>query len=203
MENDRENYVVGLFEVHQHAQAGVDELLAAGVSKDDISVVMNARATGTEQFTRSDQESVNGNSFTGVAVGGATGLLLGLVALVTPAASGLVGAGPLVLALTGAGVGAIGGGIVGAMNQLGVPTERASLYDEALQRGGVLVSVHADDPEAERYAEILRKSGALSVDAHAGPNRKGGWQELPSAATENAPKPQNVPQAAYLDKERS
>jgi hypothetical protein len=193
MQNQQQgNYVVGLFEQHQHAQEAAERLLALGISQDRISVQQNRRATNTEVHTQSKQLSVNRNTLAGVAIGGGAGIALGLLAWLTPEISGVVGGGAIPLGLMGAGVGAIGGGIIGAMNHMGVPN-CGRLYEEAIQRGATVVSVAAVGKEASNAGEVMKQSGALCVDLDGGAQRRGGWQEVPSAATPDAPKPANQP----------
>lgn len=182
------DHVVGVFEIHQQAQAAVEKLLAAGVPKDRISVLANMGMTDTEDYTHSKNESVKGGLATGITWGGIGGLALGLLALASP---GILVAGPLALALAaaGAGVGAIGGGIVGAMNQLGVPDDQANMYQAAVERGGTVVTVFAPVDQIEMVYNTMKEAGALNVNRHDPPPSKAGWQQVPSAAHPDAEPP--------------
>jgi hypothetical protein len=55
------------------------------------------------------------------------------------------------------GIGAIAGGMIGALAEAGVPEDEARVFAEGLQRGNTLVVVNADDTTAERVAEILNR----------------------------------------------
>lgn len=185
---DNLNHIVGVFELHQKAQVAVEKILAAGVPKDNVSVLANMGMTDTEDYTHSKDASVASGVTKGVTWGGLGGLALGLMALVSP---GVLVAGPLAIALAaaGAGVGAIGGGIVGAMNQLGVPDEHANMYHEAVERGGTVVSAFVPDGEIEMTARLMKEAGALNVNTHAPGPMRPGWQEVPSAAHPEAEPP--------------
>ena len=184
----KQDHIAAVFELHQQAQAAVEKLLAEGIDKDQISVLANMGETNTEQYTHSKDESVSSGLVKGVTWGGLGGLALGLMALASP---GVLVAGPLAIALaaSGAGVGAIGGGIVGAMNHLGVPDEHANMYNEAVQRGGTVVSVFVTDEQSDNVCRILTTAGALSVNKHEPQPLRSGWQEVPSAATPEAEPP--------------
>jgi hypothetical protein len=84
--------------------------------------------------------------------------------------------------LTGAGAGAVAGGLIGALTRSGVPEEHASYYAETVRRGGAIVSIRADESRAERAAEILRANGAIDLDERVVRWRDRGWRGWDSAA---------------------
>ena len=182
------NHIVGVFELHQQAQVAVEKLLASGFDKDHVSVLANMGVTDTESATHSKDESVGGGLTKGLTWGGIGGAALGLLALASP---GVLVAGPLAIAIAaaGAGVGAIGGGIVGAMNQLGVPDEHANMYNEAVQRGGTVVAADAPEDKTALVTQVMKEAGALNVNEHARGPVRSGWQEVHSAATPDAEAP--------------
>jgi uncharacterized protein (TIGR02271 family) len=58
-----------------------------------------------------------------------------------------------------------------------VPEEEAHYYAEGVRRGGILVTVAADDDrEAEQAVTILKRHGAVDIDERASEWRKQGWQ---------------------------
>ncbi len=63
-------------------------------------------------------------------------------------------------------------------NLFGVDEEpHAEHYDEAVRRGGTLVSVHADDEaQAARARDALLSCGAANIDDRVEEWRKGGWE---------------------------
>ena len=67
-------------------------------------------------------------------------------------------------ALAGIGVGAAVGGITGALVGFGVPEFEAKRYETRLKKGGILLSVHADNHDwISRAKAILEKTGAEDV----------------------------------------
>lgn len=84
----------------------------------------------------------------GVALGGATGLLAGLVAVALPPASTVIAGGVLLATtLVGAGVGSWFGGMVG----MSIGNRRIKEYEDAIEAGKLLVLV---DVPTDRVNEI-------------------------------------------------
>ncbi len=157
--------VAALFDRFEDAQSLVQELIHAGVRRDDIGLAAGKNlpkdeagryspATGTGGAR--DPSGAGANAALGAALGGAAGLFVGLVAVAIPGIGPLLVAGPLVAALTGAGVGAAAGSLVGGLMDAGVSEEDANYYAEGVRRGGTLVSVRVPDELVERVAGILK-----------------------------------------------
>lgn len=90
----------------------------------------------------------------GLAAGSATGLLAGLVAVLLP--GGIVAAGGAVLlaaTLAGAAVGALASSLIG----ISIPSEEVRKYEEAIERGELLMLVDVPKPRAQEIAELIRK----------------------------------------------
>jgi uncharacterized protein (TIGR02271 family) len=103
----------------------------------------------------------------------------------------IVAAGPLIAVLTGASVGAVAGGLIGALTDIGVPEEEASYYAEGVRRGGTLVTVRAEDHLGDRAVEIMERHNAVDIDQRAASWQESGWssynpQAKPYAAEEIA-----------------
>jgi hypothetical protein len=92
-------------------------------------------------------------------VGGAIGVTAGaiLAALAAIGTSiaipglGLIIAGPIAVALAGAGVGGLTGGIIGALIGWGLPEERARIYESDLKNGGIVLGVSPHNDEDAAY----------------------------------------------------
>jgi hypothetical protein len=157
--------VSGVFKSRAAAERAVDDLIRHGVSQDDISVLMSETTRGREFGVRMASKAPEGAA-TGATVGGAIGAILaGLVAagtLVVPGL-GLLAAGPVIAVLAGLGAGAAAGGITGALIGLGIPEAEARFYNDAIQKGGILVGAytHADRKDTARH--ILEGAGAERV----------------------------------------
>jgi hypothetical protein len=157
--------VTAIFNSRSHAEMAVDELLKAGFSRDDISLLMSESTRGRE-FAVKKTTKVPEATATGMTVGGVIGAVAaGLAAvgtLVIPGLS-LVAAGPLVAALAGLGAGAAAGGLTGALIGLGIPEHEAKFYDQEITKGGILVGVYAHDDRGKLAKEILEAAGAEKV----------------------------------------
>ncbi len=178
--------VVGLFDDRNAAQAVVQDLMNEGFSRENISVVATDPEGKFQKSSVNDEGSLAGEgavsgATTGAIVGGIFGLLVGVGALAFPAI-GLVAAGPLSGLLTGAGIGALSGGVLGGLIGLGIPEEHAHTYAEGIRRGGVLVTVQADDLRADRAADIMERDGAVDVEERTAAYRSQGWDKYDHAA---------------------
>ena len=137
--------VIGLFDTVDDAHSAQNELLAAGIGRERVSLITSERSGGVDRTDRTDgnaekTEAAEGagiGATTGALAGGAAGLLASLGLLAIPGIGGLLAAGPLVAILTGAGVGAATGGLLGGLIGLGIPAHEAELYQEGVRRGGV------------------------------------------------------------------
>jgi hypothetical protein len=141
-----------------------------------------------------DGSNAAAGAVTGGVVGGAAGLAASLMGLAIPGIGPIIAAGPIVSLLTGAGVGAVAGGLIGGLTDMGVSRPDAEYYAEAVRRGGALVTVRADDARAERAAEIMRSHGAIDIERRAEQWRERGWTGFDEKAQPYTP--------ADLDRDR-
>lgn len=171
--------IVGLFDHVSDAHAAIDDLVDAGVDRNDISFVMPDPDERYRTTLEGDGDQVAEGAIGGAAVGGVlgglTGLLLGLGAFAIPGLGVIVAAGPLAAALTGAGVGALAGGLVGALVGWGVPEEEASYYAEGVRRGGTLVAVRATEDRVDEIADILSWHHPVNIEERASTWQATGW----------------------------
>jgi hypothetical protein len=157
----------GLAKSEDQAASIVDQLKVAGFSDNDISVLFPDKA-GTrhfahEQHTRaSEGAAVGGGS--GIVLGAAFGWLVGIGTLAIPGLGPLVAAGPIIAALAGAGGGAVVGGVTGSVIGLEMPEFEALQYDDKMNGGNILISVHTEDgTERERAKGIFKNAGAVTA----------------------------------------
>jgi uncharacterized protein (TIGR02271 family) len=176
--------IIGLFDTFEEASTVVNELVASGFSRDNISVVANDAAGESRTYddagevTDDDINATGAGATTGAVVGGTLGVLAGLGvlgALVIPGIGPIVAAGPLLAGAAGAGVGALAGGLVGALADAGVPEEDAKYYSEGVRRGGTLVMVSAEDNTAQTAADIMNRNNAVDVNERSEDWRNRGW----------------------------
>ncbi|HEX6884610.1 MAG TPA: hypothetical protein VF530_14640 [Planctomycetota bacterium] len=162
----------GVFESEPDADRAVVALLAAGFSKDRISVV-SARPV-PHHAEHADVLAVapsGAHTRSAVALGGTIGSVLGGAAVVAgvlvTGGMGLMVVGPL---LVGATAGGLGGGFVGAMMTRGFEPAIAEFYDQALSRSQYLVAVEDDagGPHLASAEAVFELTGATPI-----PLRKG------------------------------
>jgi hypothetical protein len=159
--------VFGIYQNSKQADRTVDDLLAAGFSNDDISVLF-PDIEGTRDFAHDKStkapEGATAGVTTGGVVGGTLGLLAGIGVLAIPGVGPFIAAGPIMAALAGLGVGGTVGGIIGALVGMGIPEYEAKLYEGHIKAGGVLLSVHCDTSERiARAKDLLKHTGAQDI----------------------------------------
>ncbi len=161
--------VFGIYPSYDLAESAVGTLKAEGFRATDISVLLpeNVGSKDLAHLKASKApEGASAGAGSGAVIGGTLGWLVGIGALAIPGIGPLVAAGPIVAALAGAGaMGAIGG-IAGALIGMGIPEYEAKRYEGRVRKGGILLSVHADDATwGDRAQKILMRTGAEDVAA--------------------------------------
>lgn len=166
---------VGVFSKRQDAEIALGELRDSNFPMDRVSVITQDAAreddiagldvSGDVQQSSGNKadEGATTGAITGGALGGLTGLLVGLGTLAIP------GVGPILLAgaaattiattLAGGAIGAVAGSLIGGLVGLGIPEERARVYNDRVSQGGYLVIVEGTDEEISRAEAILHHRG--------------------------------------------
>jgi hypothetical protein len=159
--------VVGLFNERASLERAIDALRANGFRNDDLSALLpdsaGTKEVASEKHTKAPEGALAGAAAGGVA-GGTLGLLLGIGALAIPGLGPFIAAGPIMAALAGAGAGGAVGTLTGSLIGLGIPEFEAKTYESYLNKGGMLLAVHADDGDwAKKAKDILNANGAHDV----------------------------------------
>ncbi len=185
--------VIGLFDSRSDAEKVVQRLSEGGFDRDQISLVQQdvSGKTTTESAGETGRGAAIGAG-TGAVLGGLGGLLVGVLALPIPGIGPVIAAGPIAAALTGAGIGAAAGGILGALTGMGVPEDDARTYEEGVKRGGTLVTVTAEDTQADSAAEIMRSHGAVNVDERAAEYGSGMPSSRPAVTSDTSMRPSSM-----------
>lgn len=162
---------VGVFPNRNDAERALHELRDSNFPMERVSVIAKDQRSDrplsadveTEKAGNKADEGAAVGAATGGAIGTITGLLVGLGALAIP------GIGPVMLAgatatalastLSGAAIGAAAGGLVGALVGLGIPEERAKIYNERVAQGDYLIIVEGTDDEIRHAERILHDRG--------------------------------------------
>ena len=158
-------FVTAVYSDRNAAEAAVNRLIQTQVSPEDISILMSDGTQGRDFSVESNSKAPEGAA-TGAAVGGTLGAIAaGLVAVGVVAAPGigLVAAGPVIAALSGAGAGGAAGGLVGALVGAGIPEHEAKVNAERLEHGDILVGVQVHDDRADDIEEALKASGGTNT----------------------------------------
>ncbi len=155
---------VGVYDTVPEAEQAVHRLLNAGFSRDQLAVICSDKYK--EAIFRGEVPTpAPDGTYTPEAIvaGGLIGAALGGVALAaTTLATG--GAG-LIAGTALVGGGAFAGTFTGAMMTRGFEREFAHFYDQAIQRGKILVAVEVHGPDSS-----ARLSEAEQILADAGAN---------------------------------
>jgi len=171
---------IALFDDFQTARKAVEDLVSAGFSRENISIVANdASGEYAKYTTKSSNTDDDVSGGEGAGFGAVVGGLLGLGAALIPGIGPVIAAGPiaaLVMGGVGAAAGAATGGIVASLVDMGVSEEDAGYYSEGIRRGGALVTVTTSDEQVSRAEEILSRYNPVDVDHRASAWREQGWQ---------------------------
>jgi hypothetical protein len=146
--NTNETLTTEIFDDKESAEKAYNEAIEKGYTPEEINVLMSEDTRKKLYGSVLVQEEGN-KSFEGMAIGGAiggtVGATLGAIAAIGTSivfpGLGLIIAGPLAAGLAGAGAGSISGGIIGAMIGLGIPEERAKIYEKGIKSGGIVLGV--------------------------------------------------------------
>ncbi|MGC9950971.1 MAG: quinol:electron acceptor oxidoreductase subunit ActD [Bryobacteraceae bacterium] len=166
--------VFGIYADRVSVEEAVEALRAAGFRGTDISVLFQENQ-GTKDFAHEKNTKAPEGATTGGIVGGISGGVLGWLtgvgALAIPGLGPLIAAGPIAAALAGVGAAGAVGGFIGALIGMGAPEYEAKRFEGRIKQGGILMSVHCDNDDWVRRAkDLLRQTGAESVDSMAESN---------------------------------
>jgi hypothetical protein len=114
----------------------------------------------------------------GAVVGALGGLMVGLGVLTIPGVGPVVSAGWLLATLAGSATGAVLGGaagtLIGALQEQGIDDPDAQVYAESLKRGGSLIVVHVED-KLVSAAEAIMIRHRVDIAARRDQLRAEGW----------------------------
>lgn len=167
-----ERTVSGVFKEEQQLDNVVRRLIDRGVPQDHISVMgknfqSNTRIAG---FI-SKRDVILGGLRTGAIFGSLFGsflsLLTGVGILFIPFVGSVVAAGPLGAVLLGAASGALAGsagaGLVSALVALGMPEDRAAIYQTRLEAGEFLVMAEVPADKTGEFQLLMQSAGGEEV----------------------------------------
>lgn len=170
MHYDSENKkiaVIALFDDRETMGNAVEGLRANGFRDSDLSALLpdssSTMEVAHERHSKAPEGAMTG-SLVGALAGVVLGALVGFDVLVVNGLERMAESGPILAALAGGGaLGAIGW-ILGLLVGRGRPEYEAKRYQSYLNRGGMLLAVHADDRRWARVAkEVLDSAGGRDI----------------------------------------
>lgn len=156
--------VLALYPNATAAAAGARALHAAGVSREQISVV--ARNHDEQGALAQQMDATPGadieDSRRAAVLGELGGQVLAAIALVMPGIGPIVTAGPLSAEL-GEAAGHIAGGVGDVLSSAGLDKAEAEILERDVKSGAVLLGVHVSSEGLPSIRRTLAESGALRV----------------------------------------
>ena len=145
--------LVALYDELETARDVIEELVDEGFDRDQISLTAYdpEGKYGKYLETGEIEEEEEVDMQDAIGVGAVAGTIGGLVisAVILPGLGPVLTAGALGLAAATAGVGALAGGLIGALVEAGFPEEEAEVYAEGVRRGGNLVVIQTVDERVD------------------------------------------------------
>lgn len=144
------------------ANKAYEYLVNNGYSADKINIIMSD-ATRERYFNNKDLNagSLGTKAIEGMGVGGTIGGTVGAIAAAIAAAGtilslpglGIIVSGPLAASFAGAGAGGALGTLIGGLVGTGIPSNQATIYEDDIKNGGVLIGVKTSTGEELRTLE--------------------------------------------------
>jgi len=168
---------IGLFSDRGNAEAAINRLHnELKIPTDDISYVYRNTQGEIQEVDAGKiaTDTPAEGAGKGALVGGTIGALAGIatVAGVIPIIGPLFAAGPLAAALglsgavgataASAATGAAAGGVIGALANMGIGTEKAQHYADRVGEGDILVAAHTEHDARQ----VLEECGAVDTDVY-------------------------------------
>ena len=159
--------IIGTFGMRDEAERAVHELKKKGFGDDKVSIVAKENRgrggdRGEGRLKMGRGTDMSGGTVSGGAIGGTAGVLAGLGALAIPGIGPIVAIGPIAAGLTGA----VAGGLVGSLVDLGIPEDRSKFYEGKVKEGKVLAIVKANDDQVDDVRDVYGKFGASDIEIH-------------------------------------
>jgi hypothetical protein len=178
--NNMAQFISETFAKPEAANRAIDEMIALGYPRDQISVIMDHDTRERFEHDPLPGERQGVNVAKGAAAGGAIGGTIGAIVAglgatgtitATIATGGLAAplfvVGPAAMALAGGGAGAAVGSVVGALAGLGIPADDRERVERDLRAGGIVVGVTTSDGDA-RAPDVRRTLERSSARMPAG-----------------------------------
>lgn len=163
-----EQRIIALYDDFTTARAVIEDLVASGFDRRQLSIVANANDARSQEYVRrlNQPDTTSPDAAEGAGFGAVVGTLTGLGVAVIPGLGGFVVAGLAGAALfsgIGAAIGGGLGGLTAGLMELGLDDETAEAYSTRLREGGTLVIAHVDEEWGDRAQAIMKKHNPVHV----------------------------------------
>lgn len=168
-----ERIVSAVFKEQKQVDEVIRRLLDRGVPRDHISVLgRNFQSETRIAGFISKRDVILGGLRTGAIFGSLFGsflsLLTGVGVLFIPFVGPIVAAGPISAVLLGAASGAIAGsagaGLISVFTALGMPEDKATVYQTRLQAGEFLLMLEVPSDRTGEFQLILESAGGEEIN---------------------------------------
>ncbi|MGF1512377.1 MAG: histidine kinase [Elainellaceae cyanobacterium] len=173
--------VVGVFKNEEDVEYVIRSLKDSDYDMNRVSLLAR-NVDGIEGAADLKDRETEGNeagegagigATTGTVLGGVTGFLIGVGLLAIPGVGPILAAGAEIGALgstlAGAGIGAATGGIIGALIGLGIPEEKAKVYESRIKAGDYLLMVSGNDDRVNWVESTMRDRHAEELEVFDAP----------------------------------
>ncbi len=160
--------IVALFDDQKSAGSAIADLKVKGFT-NDISIIAKDEQSGelsSHQVKQDVSEGVAVGAATGAGAGVLIGILAGLSNIVLPGVGPFLIGGSLAATwgIAGGVLGVFAGGLLGALVDIGIPEERARMFETAIRSGEVFVSTSTSDERIQDVSDIYEKHGATEIE---------------------------------------
>ncbi len=163
--------VTAVFRTAAQVESAYEAAVEHGYKIGDVNVVMS-EDTRRQLYTQKSEISseIGKKAAEGAELGGPTGGRVGIAISIAAAVGaaialpglGFVVAGPIAVALAGAGAAGLAAGLISVMADWGLPEDRQRLYESEISDGGILIGVRTRS--AEDAAAIARRWTELGAE---------------------------------------
>ena len=168
-----ERTITAILKEEEQVDKVVRRLIDRGVAQDHISVMgQNFQSKTRIAGFISKKDVVIGGLRTGAVFGSLFGSLLslftGVGVLFIPFIGSVVAAGPITSVLLGAATGALAGsagaGLASALATLGMPEEKAAVYETRVKAGEFLLMVEVPAAKSGEYQLLIESAGGEEIN---------------------------------------
>jgi hypothetical protein len=171
--------VAGVFQSLTEAEHVARHLENLGIPADNIHLIAGNEAGRHDEYlkeAKTESAGTGAAAASAASFGGGVGILAGLAALVIPRVGPIIAGGAMATILTGLGVGAAAGGLIGAFRNIGISHDEAGIYEEAVRRGSIVVAAQiSNDAMEPEILRVMDEHGARDLRADVESWRASGW----------------------------